>query len=459
MQNKIYIIWTWWIWVSAIARYYLYLWWQVFWNDFIKSELIKNLEKEWVIISELEPILINNKIDKIVYTEAIPSDNLELLLAKKSWIEMLTYPEALANIVNKKKLIAISGTHWKSTTTSLTSLILKNSKTGINTIVWTILKEFWNKNTYFSDSDNFIIEACEYKRSFLKYKPILWVIVNIEIDHLDYYKDLDDYISAYREFLDNIVPGGFAILNWEDKNCKKLLNLRNDINYIEAYNDFFMFNNNKFNYPDITINIPWKHILFDAKIAYIIAHMLEIPDIDILNSLENYSWVWRRMEIIWKTKNNNILMSDYGHHPTEIKLTLDAIKEKYINNPSPLCGTSLKSNGRKKISNIKLFVIFQPHQYNRTLELLEDFKNCFSSADKLIIPDIYESRDSEEDKKKINSKKLISLINHNDKLDWEWLKNTLKLIEKYDKENPNSSIILLLWAWDIDDLRYRIEMK
>lgn len=439
MNKSIYIIWIWWIWVSAIARYYLHLWWKVYWNDIVLSELTKSLKNEWVNISPLAPIITenNNKLDLLVYTEAVPNDNEELLLAKNSWIKTITYPEALAEIVNKKKLITIAGTHWKSTTTSLISLVLKDSKVWINSVVGTILKEFWNKNTYFSDSELFVIEACEYKRSFLKYKPSVWVITNIELDHADYYKDLEDYISAYREYLDNIISWGFAILNWEDKNCKKLLWLRSDINYIEIYNDYFKFNSDIFEYPEIIIPIPWKHILYDAKIAYVIAHMLWIDDIHILNTLEEYSWVWRRMETIWKTLSGNILMSDYWHHPTEIKLTLDAIKTA---NPDK-----------------QLFTIFQPHQYNRTLELLKDFKNCFSKTDKLIIPDIYESRDTNSDKQKINSKRLIEYINHPDKRDWEWLNNTLKLILDYDKKNPNSSIILLLWAWNIDDLRYKIK--
>jgi len=103
-------------------------------------------------------------------------------------------------------------------------------------------------------------------------------------------------------------------------------------------------------------------------------------------------------------------MSDYGHHPTEIKLTLEAIKTSLMEKPSP-------SLSQRERDIRKLFVIFQPHQYNRTLELLEDFKDCFSSADKLIIPDIYESRDSKEDKQKINSKILIEYINHPNKQD------------------------------------------
>lgn len=440
MKKKAYIIWIGWIGVSAVARYYNEKWFEVYWSDKTSSELVEKLQQEWINIIIWED---ENRIDEtfeiVVYTEAIPKIQCELSKAFKLSLKTLTYPEALAKIVNEKKLIAISGTHWKSTTTSLTSLILKNSEFDVNSVVWTILKEFWGKNCYFSDSEYFVIEACEYKRSFLNYKPTVWVITNIEIDHLDYYKDLGDYINAFNQFINNIVPWWFAILNWEDKNCKKLLWIRNDIKYIEIYNDYFTFDWEKFDYPEINLKIPWNHILFDAKIAYVVWHMIWVIDEEIVETLEKYNWVWRRMENIWTTINWNILMSDYGHHPTEIELTLKAIKQK---------------NQDKK-----LFVIFQPHQYNRTLELIDWFKNCFNSADKLIIPDIYESRDSQEDKVKINSEKLVGLINHNDKLDWEWLKNTLKLILDYDKKNPNSSIILLLWAWNVDDLRYEIKVK
>jgi UDP-N-acetylmuramate--alanine ligase len=113
---------------------------------------------------------------------------------------------------------------------------------------------------------------------------------------------------------------------------------------------------------------------------------------------------------------------------------------------------------KQKNIDKKLFVVFQPHQFNRTLNLIEWFKNCFSSADTLIIPDIYESRDSFEDKEKINSEKLIDLINLPNKIDWNWMWNTLKSILDYDTKNPNSSIILLLWAWNVDDLRYKIKV-
>ncbi len=446
MPKKVYIIWIGWIWISAIARYYLHIWYEVFWSDQTNSELIEKLREEWCKIeiplsSKSFPQREKDFFEKVVYTEAVPEDNPELQKARKLWIKIQTYPEALAEIANNKKLIAIAWTHWKSTTSSLTAITLKNSKTWTNAVIWTILKEFDTKNAYFSDSKYFVIEACEYKRSFLRYKPLIWVITNIDLDHLDYYKDLEDYISAFDEFINNIRTWGFAILNWNCKNSQNLIWKRKDINYIEIFDKYAVFTNLEqkseiIPFPEINLKIPWEHILFDAHIAYIISHMIGLEDKSIINSLENYSWVWRRMEIIWKTENWNILMSDYGHHPTEISLTLKALKDQNPARP--------------------ILTVFQPHQYSRTYELLDDFKTCFYDTDKLIIPNIYESRDSKEAKQKINTQKLIDSIKHDDKLNWEDFEKTLKEIEKWDKQNQYW-IILLQWAWDIDNLRYKIK--
>ena len=131
-------------------------------------------------------------------------------------------------------------------------------------------------------------------------------------------------------------------------------------------------------------------------------------------------------------------MSDYGHHPTEVEVTLRALKQWYPNK--------------------KIFTIFQPHQYSRTLELLDWFIEAFHDTDILVIPNIYESRDSDADKQKINTEKLIEAINHPQVFNGESLENTLELIQEYDWEFPNSSIILLLWAGDVDSLRDEIEV-
>lgn len=444
-MKKVYFIWIWWIGISAVARYYKENWWQVFWSDKFWSELVETLKKEWmdIIVWEDEK-RITNEFDLVIYTEAIPNIQVEIIKSRGLWVKTISYPESLAEIANEKKLIAVSWSHGKSTTSSMISIMLKNSNFWVNAVIWTILKEFDNKNAYFSDSPYFVIEACEYKRAFINYTPFIGIITNIDLDHLDYYHDLADYESAFASFLDNIKSGWYAILNANCTSSMKLFNLRNDINYIIINNDDFLIahidgKKETIDFPKISLQVPGKHIEFDAKIAFTVWKILNLDDKNILNSLENYTWVWRRWEIVWSTENWNILMSDYGHHPTEIEFTLDALKQKYLTK--------------------KLLVIFQPHQYNRTLNLIEWFKDCFNSADTLIIPDIYESRDSFEDKEKINSKKLIELINHLNKFDWEWLENTLNLILDYDKENPNSSIILLLWAWNVDDLRYKIKVN
>ncbi len=441
MWKKIYFIWIGWIWISAIARYYKENWFDVYGSDKFDSELIKNLKIEWIdIIIWERPEFIDNSF-KVIYTEAIPENQSELKKSRDLKIETLTYPESLAEIANNKKLITISWTHWKSTTTSLWSIMLKNSGKNMTSVVWTILKEFNQKNFFHrnnndNNTDFFIIEACEYKRSFLKYTPDIAIITNIEIDHLDYYKDLNDYILAYRQLIDNVKSGWYVIINWEEKNSMSLIWIRKDVEYITVHNWYFKYKWENIYFPNIELKIPGQHIIYDAKLVYILWYLLKIDIKVIMDTYKNYNWVWRRMENIWLTKNWNRLISDYGHHPTEIKLTLESIK------------TSNKDS--------QILTVFQPHQYNRTLELIDWFIDSFLYTDKLIIPNIYESRDTKEDKKKINSKILVSKINHKNKIDWEWLENTLKLIEEFDMNNKNA-IIILMWAWDVDNLRYKIK--
>jgi UDP-N-acetylmuramate--alanine ligase len=157
-----------------------------------------------------------------------------------------------------------------------------------------------------------------------------------------------------------------------------------------------------------------------------------------VEKLDNYQGSWRRSEIIRTTKHGNILMSDYGHHPSEIIPTLRAIKGKYPEK--------------------KLYVVFQPHQYSRTRELLDEFSSAFGSADILVIPNIYFSRDKQEDVEWMTTEKLIAHIAKHQPsvINGLGLENTARLIEEYNTKNPNSSVILLLGAGDVDNLRYSV---
>ncbi len=459
-QKKIYLIGVGGIGVSAIARYYLSEWWAVSWSDSTNSAIIEALKSQWCdVIIGADAKRIEADIDLTVYTEAIPHDQEELQRAQELGIEIQKYNVALSKISNHRKLIAVTGTHGKSTTSSLISIILKNSEVDFLSVVGTLLKEFWWKNFFRRTLENpsptlpskereqtiqsyeeyFVIEACEHKEHFLEYTPSVLVITNIEYDHADYFKTPESYIKAFEKMISKVVPGGFVILSTDDPNTQKLLWIRKDISYIEVSDNVFSIGDQSQAFPSIEMKVPGEHVLFDAKLAYIVGHMVGISDETILSTLGNYCGVWRRMEIIWDTKNGNTLISDYGHHPTEIQVTLDALRKWYPDK--------------------KIFTVFQPHQYSRTIELLDGFKDCFWDSDTLIIPDIYESRDTDENKAQMNTQILVDAINHPDVVNGEWMKNTLKLIERYDSENPDSSIILLLGAGNVDNLRYKIRMK
>lgn len=377
--------------------------------------------------------------DMVIYSNA-HINHPEVLRAKSLGIKTLTYPEALAEIVNIKKCIAITGTHGKSTTTAMLGVILAGSKVGSSVVVGTKVPQLNNSNFYFEDSPYFTIEACEYKRAFLAYHPFITVITNIDLDHLDYYRDLEDYISAFQSLINQ--TSGYVIYDMDNENAQKLDFSQTKakpirVNHKGYYNSltptalrgaspkgrgeegFVLF-------PPMNLQVPGDHLLFDAKLAFVVGEILKLDTTYIIKKLESYTGCWRRSEIIRTTKNGNILMSDYGHHPTEIHLTLDAIAEKYAHK--------------------KLFVIFQPHQHSRTRELLHDFEIAFDAVDSLIIPDIYFSRDSDEDVAYMTTERFVETLKNRYSFiqNGNGLRNTLESIQKYDRENPNSSIILLL---------------
>lgn len=274
---------------------------------------------------------------------------------------------------------------------------------GCSAIIGTQVPQLGNTNFYTEiEAKHFVIEACEYKRSFLQYHPAITVITNIDLDHLDYYKNLEDYIAAFQSLVDQ--TRDFVIISADDENSKRLdipvekriivgggkityyprveenENGRKKVYYTEKFLDI----------PHLELLVPGAHLLHDAHLAYTVGRLLGMRDDIIVPKLESYKGSWRRSEIVGTTQHGNILMSDYGHHPNEIRPTLRAIREKYPEK--------------------KLFVVFQPHQYSRTRELLSEFATCFTVADSLIIPDIYFSRDKKEDVEWMTTDRLVSEI-------------------------------------------------
>ncbi len=471
------------IWVSALARYYKRLGYSVSGSDGADSPFLDRLRSEGFEIQiGHRAENMRDDTDLVIYSEAIITQpdlpieeqiysNIELARAQELCIEHLSYPVALGRVFNSKQGIAITGSHGKSTTTAMTTLMLANdyatnptielpddgaafyapTAPGCSAIIGTQVPQLNNSNFYTELlTDIFVIEACEYKRSFLQYRPYITVITNIDLDHLDYYRDLADYLSAFQSLVDQ--TSGYILISAEDENSmklnipeeKKIIVGSSTITYYPRVEETIdgvvstYYVEKTMPISEMTLQVPGSHLLQDAYLAYTVGRLLGMQDDIIVPKLEWYMGSWRRSEIIGNTQNGNIVMSDYGHHPNEIRPTLSAI-----------CG---------KYPDKKLFVVFQPHQYSRTRELLQEFANSFVDSSELIIPNIYFSRDKQEDVEWMTMNRLVTEIRANQPnvRDGGWLDNTANLIREYDLNHPNSSIILLLGAGDIDGLRHQI---
>lgn len=334
-------------------------------------------------------------IAKVGVTHSSASgENPEYVRATKLGIRTLSYPQALAEISNPKLQIAVAGSHGKSSTTSLIGVMLQASEVGGSTIVGTKLPQFGGKNIRIDNrSDWFAIEACEYKRHFLEYTPYIAVITNIDIDHLDYYRDEADYLSAFVSFVERTRHS--VVLSALDPGCRKLYEVvpeevRNRLAWHWVDLDGSEDSGTHQSLPHLTLKVPGEHLRLDANLAYIVGEIAGIPETDRILGLEGYSGSWRRSEVVGTTPNRNLVMSDYGHHPSELKPTFRAIRERYPNR--------------------KLVVVFQPHQAARTRALLDEFSESFGDADEVIIPNIYLSRDTPEDIEYMTTDRLVAAI-------------------------------------------------
>lgn len=438
MQKHVHIIGIGGIGVSALARYYHHLGYSVSGSDGADSPFLDTLRGEGFDIHIGHSAdNLRDDTELVIYSEAIitkpdltPEEqiyaNAELAKARDLGIRHLSYPVALGEVFNAKQGIAITGSHGKSTTTAMTTLMLANEYTdnptleipaegsfaymptapGCTAIVGTQVPQLGNTNFYTEiQAENFVIEACEYKRSFLQYRPYITVITNIDLDHLDYYKNLEDYISAFQSIVDQ--TSGFVVISADDDNSakleipeeKKIIVGNGKIVYFPRVEEMCCSAKKCYNVeksmplPELALQVPGEHLLHDAYLAYTVGRLLGMQDDIIVPKLASYKGSWRRSEIVGTTANGNILMSDYGHHPNEIRPTLRAIRDKYADK--------------------KLFVVFQPHQYSRTRELLQEFATSFADVDTLIIPNIYFSRDKKEDVEWMTTEKLVETIRAN----------------------------------------------
>ena len=343
---------------------------------------------------------ITPNIDLIVYTAAISKDNEEYIAAVESKIPMMDRAEMVGQVMsNYNSAIAISGTHGKTTTTSMVSHIFLAADLDPTISVGGILKAI-NGNLRVGKSQNFITEACEYTNSFLKFNPTIGVILNIEEDHMDFFKDLNDIRHSFHLFAKRIPNNGLLIMNGdipernaltEDLNCtvvtystkdKNCTYFADNISFNEfGYGEFDVMENGSF-LSHITLNVVGLHNISNALAAIALGLQFHISIDTIQKGLSSYKGVDRRFQYKGDLCGVSIV-DDYAHHPTEIRATLEAA-QKYPHNT--------------------LWCVFQPHTYTRTKAFLDDFANALSLADKIVLADIYAAR--EKDPGDISSKDL-----------------------------------------------------
>lgn len=404
--------------VSALAQYYLEKNHKVSGSDLSSSEIINLLkEKGAKIFIGQSTKNIKEEIDFVIYSPAVKKDNSELKEAKRLKIKCLSYPEALGKLTKKHFTIAISGTHGKSTTTAMLALILVKAGLDPTVVVGTKLKEFKNSNFRIGRSKYLLIEACEHEESFLNYWPKIIVITNIEREHLDYYKNLKNIKKAFKEFISRLPKHGILIT---DKSADK-----------KAFQKLRKI-----------LKVPGEHNIYDASLALAVARELKIPDRTSLKALSEFKGTWRRFDISdLRIKNHKLkIIYDYAHHPTEIKATLKAIREKFP----------------KK----KIWCLFQPHQYQRTYFLFDDFVKVFKQAvkekwvDQLVISQIYDvaGREDSKIKRQVSSQKLVKTVN-SEKTKYI---SSIKDAEKYLKEQARDiDILIVMGAGDVYKVFHR----
>ncbi|MBN2181924.1 MAG: UDP-N-acetylmuramate--L-alanine ligase [Sedimentisphaerales bacterium] len=341
--------------------------------------------------------------DAIVISAAIREDNPELKAARQKGCIVYKYAEMLGELMSFYEGIAVAGTHGKSTTSGWLTYLLKQSGVDTNFIIGAEISQL-GISSGVAESKYFVAEACEYDRSFLNLKPKIACILNIEQDHLDYYKDEDDIVEAFMEFARGTKPDGVLILNGRDANVEKIIRgLKDDIRYetfgpdekcdfyannISLENGYFAFDvYHRDNFLGrTTISLPGEHNIQNSLAVIAMAVNLGLEPQRTLNLLGGFTGMDRRLMLKGRFGNITVL-DDYAHHPTEIRASLAAIRQKY--QPK------------------RLWCVFQPHQYSRTRFLLDDFTESFKLADVTIVPEIYFVRDSISTRQQINAQILV----------------------------------------------------
>lgn len=433
--------------MSGIARILNFAGHSVSGSDAKDSGIIKEMKAEGIkcFIGHKEENI--GGCDIAVYSSAIDNDNSELKAARSKGVKIMHRADILAEMLAAKKSIAITGSHGKTTTSALTALVFKDAGLDPSAAIGGEVLNF-GSNALYGRGDYFVAEADESDGSFLKFRPDAAVLLNIDKEHMDYFKNIRNAVRVYGKFTDNVKECGAVYYNSDDRYLKDALERYKgkritfglkgnpDIKAFdvreEALSVRFRCSVRGREMPGaLTFPKPGRHNVVNVLAAITAAHDAGIGFETIKESIGRYRGTKRRFEIK-DTPSEIMVVEDYAHHPAEIKAVLDSCRP-------------LERN---------IIAVFQPHRYTRTKELFKDFLKCFARADRLILTDIYAA--SEKPIKGVNAERLCSEMKRRGGGNVEYLKkgaiiNRIKDIVKKD------DIILILGAGDVNEIASELE--
>lgn len=389
MTNKqIYFIGIGGIGMSGLAEYYLRNGYRVSGSDMTESQITQRLESLGAkIFYTHSSSNISADLDTVVFSSAVKINNPEMIRANEFGLRLVRRAELLGEIVNDKYLIAVSGTHGKTTTTAMIGKLLVDA--GLDPLIFVggNVKLFDGGAYRFGNGKYAVVEADEYDRSFLALRPDITVVTNIDSDHLDIYKDLEDIINTFRQFCDRSKYGAYMIYCGDDDNIKSFMNSINrekisygydEKNYLKiidyiAKNNSLNFNilNSHSRFDNIVLNMPGKHNALNSTACFAVSKVLEIPFEKYRSSIAGFRTVDRRLELKYDSQGIKVY-DDYSHHPVEVSASLSGLRELH--------------HGRIR-------TVFQPHLFSRTRDFYREFAESLSLSDEVVLMDIYPARE------------------------------------------------------------------
>jgi len=432
--------------MSALARYLLAQKWAISGSDAMESAITKALRKEGVNVKIGHKMAhVGRGTGLVVYNRAIPADNPELREARRLLIPTVPYAQVLGEITKGHATIAITGSHGKTTTTALAGITLMKNKFDPTILIGSNLTELGGKNVRVGKSPYLVLEADDFGAAFLEYVPTIAIVTNIDREHLDFYKTFANLKKSFLKFLSRVKLGGVMILNRDDKNLYSLHGViatiakRNRVRVI-----WYSSANRSAGKIKKALKIAGEHNASNALAVFELGKLLKIPESNILRALGSYRGAWRRMEYrgMMRAGAQAInVFDDYAHHPTEIKATLSAFREKFPASP--------------------LICVFQPHQAQRLQMLFNEFRDTFASADVTIIFPLYHVKGRDVVAKR-NANDLVRAMHKkhpkkpvfycsNPREIKELLKEVMKLLPA-----PRSPILVMMGAGNIVSITDRL---